>query len=561
MNGSLSSAGALRAGPAAFGWTAVGRSCAEALLLLAVALSVRIAWLDAVPHIDELYHLLAAEGWLRHGEPRIAQGSYDRALLYTILTALAVDTLGPSLQAARASSVLFGLGLVLALFLWCRRTAGPVAAWTAGLLLALTPIAVEISQLTRFYALHALAFWIAAVCVFRLATAEDSLAVKAIVAAAALACGLLAWHLQMLTIVGGAGLGLWLGIVAAPHLLDWLRAGGPGRRVVVPATAVVAVGLGGLILIRSGLLELAWEQLRHAPMWAVVFQDHYHFYHVRLIQAFPLFWPVTGFLALAALSFRPQAASFCLCLFGVAFVVASLGGMKAERYLYYALPFLFALWGIGLAVLFERLRAGALRLAEAAAASSVPFLPTGIGRGALLGAALLFAVIASGAPAQLLFHLARSKAPDDPGRLTPGWAAAAHELRPWLESADVVVTSNELAALWWLGRADVVVNASRISELRHGEAHVVDPRTGFAIISSPDAVRRVVTCHREGLVIVAERDQGGAGVPRETEQAIAAASTRLDLPGLERLRVYHWKHAEFTPSASCAPLSEPAGRA
>src|SRR5918992_793088 len=108
----------------------------EPLLLCSLALAVRLAWLHADLHIDELYHLLAARGWSESGIPRIGEGVYDRAFLFTALIGWWQEIFGAGVLVARLPSVIAGTALVLAVFLWTRRVAGPLAAWVAGLLLA-----------------------------------------------------------------------------------------------------------------------------------------------------------------------------------------------------------------------------------------------------------------------------------------------------------------------------------------------------------------------------------------------------------------------------------------
>ena len=43
--------------------------------------------IDRFPHPDELYHILAARGLLESGEPRIAEGVYERVFAHTWLIA------------------------------------------------------------------------------------------------------------------------------------------------------------------------------------------------------------------------------------------------------------------------------------------------------------------------------------------------------------------------------------------------------------------------------------------------------------------------------------------
>lgn len=513
----------------------------EILLLAALAFAVRLAWLDADLHIDELYHLLAAQGWNEEGAPRIGGGVYERAFLFTALIAWTQDLFGHSVLAARLPSVLTGTALVLALFLWTRQVAGSLAAWVAGLLLAFSPLAVELSQLVRFYALHALLFWLAAICAWRASAPALPMASRLAPAALGLLCAVAAAHLQLLTLIGFAGIGLWLAGLLAPRLWSWLQ--GQGLRGAALGLALAFLGALALAaLLQSGLAEQLLQRYRWTPLWAQQYQNQIHFYHGRLAEQYPALWPLTAFAAIAALAWRSRAAAFCATIFGTAFVAASFAGMKDDRYLFFALPFLFALWGIGVAAIWQPLAAATLELAARALAATAPWLRPRGARLALVGGAFVFMLSASGAPARLAFDLARQQLPEGPGRITSDWRAAPAALAPWLERADIVVTSNEMAALFHLGRADVLISGTRLSEVGDGLEFSRDPRTGVPVISEPASFLAVVACHADGLVILSERDLAfGWAVGETMLGAITSATTELNPSHLPELSVFWWQ--------------------
>lgn len=513
----------------------------ELLLLGALALAVRLAWLGADLHIDELYHLLAARGWNEQGVPAIGTGVYDRALLFTALVGWSLETLGGSVLAARLPSVLAGTALVLVLFLWTRRVAGPVAAWAAGLLLAFSPLAVELSQLARFYALHALLFWLAAVCAWRASAVAVPTATRLALTALGLLCALLAGHLQLLTLIGFAGIGLWLAGLLAPRLWSWLC--GQGVQGALLGLGLALLGTGSLaVLLQSGVAEQLLERYRWTPLWAQQYHNQVHFYHVRLGEQYPVLWPLTAFAGLAALAWRPRAAAFCATIFGTALLTASFAGMKDDRYLFFALPFLFALWGIGLAATWRQLAGASLDLADRALAWAGPWLRTPRMRFAIVGGAVAFMLSASGAPAKLAFDLARHRLPDGTGRVTSDWREAATALAPWLGRADVVITSDEMAALHHLGRADVLLSATRLSEVGDGRQFSRDPRTGVVIISEAASFRALLACHASGLVILSRRDLASDwAVGEDTLQTIGATVTRLEFSRLAELSIFWWQ--------------------
>lgn len=537
----------LRAGAAPV--TSAPAAWLEPLLLGTFALALRLLWLHADLHIDELYHLLAAQGWIETGTPRIAEGVYDRAFLFTALIGWCLDAFGHNVAVARAPALVFGTVLVVAVFVWTRAVAGSLAAWVAGLLLAFSPIAVELSQLTRFYTLHALLFWLAAICAYHAAGSGVVPRSRLGIGALGMLCALLAVHLQLLSLVGLAGVGLWLAGLLAPKVWLWLRA----RGQIGLAVALGAIFLGAAALalaVAAGLDQQLWQRYRGTPLWAQEFQNQAHFYHVRLAQQYPVLWPLTAFAALAALGYRPRAAAFCATVFGVAFLAASFAGMKDDRYLFFALPFLFALWGMAFAAVFKPLAGGLLALIDRARAHAAPWLPAPPVRYATLAACLLFTLSASGAPARLAFDLAKGELPHGPGRVSPDWAAARVALGPWRERADVVVASNELAALYHLGRADALISGTRLSEIGDGDEFSRDSRTGVAVISAPTSLRSLVACRADGLVILSERDLAFDWAIRpETLAAVTATTTPLALPGLEELLVFQWQ----TPAAARRP--------
>ena len=93
--------------------------------------------------------------------------------------------------------------------------------------------------------------------------------------------------------------------------------------------------------------------LAHLPLHAAVrrskYRNQFWFYAEWLFLYYPLPFLLILPLALLALAAWPRPASLAACVFAVGFALNSFGGMKGLRYLVYALPFLFALWGMGLA--------------------------------------------------------------------------------------------------------------------------------------------------------------------------------------------------------------------
>ena len=81
----------------------------------------------------------------------------------------------------------------------------------------------------------------------------------------------------------------------------------------------------------------------------------------------------------------------------------------------------------------------------------------------LLAGALGFLLLANAATIRTVALLADVTVPPEQPRTN--WPAAREALEPWLERADIVVTTEELGHLYFLGRYDVRFSPSKLGEL------------------------------------------------------------------------------------------------
>ena len=88
-------------------------------------------------------------------------------------------------------------------------------------------------------------------------------------------------------------------------------------------------------------------------------------------QRLAVFWSLFPIACGVAVRRYPRPTLFCVSLFGVAFVVHSLAAFKAERYLYYAMPAFFCVWGMAAPTMLAWLR----RTAGAFAREVLPRTP------------------------------------------------------------------------------------------------------------------------------------------------------------------------------------------
>ena len=536
------------------------RTAATAGVVALIALAVRLAQLDHAPFIDEMNHVLAARSLLEDGDLAILDGRpYGRAWLFTYLVAALYRVLGVGLEIGRLPAVIGGVLLVCLFFIWLRRVGGAVAGWVAALLLCFAPISIYLSQWVRFYTLHALFFWIFVLSVYRL-TEGGKRALWIGVGATAL---LIALHLQETTLVGLGGLSAWLAVLYVPSLLrGWWRS--PRRTWIgVAAAAMALTGLG--VVFATGVVESTLARFGVVDDWAASRAGNVRFYHQLLEDQYGLLWALWPVAFLVALTRAPRSASLFGAIFAVALVFHSLAAWKSERYLFYALPGMLAVWGLAVAAfvpwLTERLRDLLARIP-----GPIPGRLTGIGVSAALVLVGLFA--AAGVDA---FRLSREMMlrPDaewetPAGHLGewyrgwPDWASARNLLAPVSDSAAVMISSNDLSALFYLDRVDYVLSAGRLMQFDGSRSleFALDWKTGRPVISAVESIDLIMDCQPSGLIVVEEHVWGwSGGVPDSTAAFIASQTDEVPLPPEVGLLAFRWRNPVTASDSLCARLS------
>ena len=510
---------------ARFSWLAVAAALLGALLLAALTRAV----IEHPPMYDELLHMLSARGVLETGEPRIADGHYTRAELFTRLVALSYAFFGDTAVAARIPALLSGVLLVGLVVLWTSVRAGVVAGLAAGVFLAIMPVTVELSVFCRFYTLHGLAIFVAAVCAFEAASAPGLN--RRLLASVGLfvASILLAWHLQVTTLIA---LGAIFAGLAAVLLHDqrhrWvpLLESHPWRFAVAVAIALVA---SLALVVALGLVE----RLGHTALWAAGKADNWNYYNQRLGRALPLLWPLLPLAVVAALLRHRRIALFSLVLFGAAFLLHSVAAQKATRYLYYALPFMCILMGLGFSAAVEKARDVLTATMSRHQAWQLP---------AVLGMAVFIFGISQEGQLALRWLAAKPSSLDG----LPTYAKEASwdtrtlpELAAAAQTADRVVASAGVKALYYLDRYDYEINVSVVMETDTGQEFGRDRRTGRQVIGQAESLTEVISRPGTTLVVV-DNDKLGRwnGVPREAVDVLEQRCKDLDLPA-ERL-VHAW---------------------
>ncbi|MEM7522393.1 MAG: hypothetical protein AAF360_01250 [Pseudomonadota bacterium] len=539
----------------AAGSPSVWSTIALALPVFALALITRTGFIGLPPIYDELYQMLPAQSWRLNGDFAVLDGAYTRAAIFTKLIAFSFSVVGEEgpLAGRLIPSVLPGALLVSLIFVWTRLVIGALAGWFVLVFLLLWPNGIEVSQYVRFYALHGLVFCIGVLAIYSALAGALAMRWRAALLILAAAALFFALRLQLLTMIGVFGLGLWVAVVFLP---GWIRRF-PWIWWLIAAGVALVAGVLASGVINDQLVFL-WTTYQWQP-WPA--QQDMFFYHRNFRDNYPTFWPLFPVAALIALAAHPKAASLCLSLFTVGFILQSFGGLKGVRYLYPVMPFFFVLWAAALQAVGPVLYGGLRRMISGAAAPLAPARLVSVVTGAAVLGALFFLFAANaaferslqmtrGAPAQTLL-----------GKTRWTWPAAAEMTRPWLEEGAVVVTSEEMLAVEWLGDFDLAYNKPRFSELLYSigpdtPPFTADKRTGRPIIGEFDDLARVIACEPVGVVL---GNAGFVGGGAALNIALKAQGVGAEVEASSRggFSLVGWRRAPGEVGAECAAITPP----
>jgi hypothetical protein len=519
--------------------------------VFALAFGVRAANYQNDPITDELYHLLAAESWAADGSLAIADGEYRRAALFTMMVGLVHSLTDGSVDAIRIFCILVGSLLVATVYAWTARILGTRYAVIAAFFLALMPGAIFLSQHIRFYSLHALVYFWMAWIAFDLATTSRSLKMRAGLASLFLVLALVGIHLQITTLVGLAGIAFWILVSHAIELVGWIRQEKAKLAGAIVTGLVVAVLL---FVGRSRIVELI-DIYEGSALWNS--GDNPLFYYLLYRDQLGAFWSAAPIAFVVALVSRPKVAFFCTCIFVVAFVLQSFGGMRSERFLFYAMPFFFIIWSIAIIwfgqLLRELLVDGISRLPRPDRMPVIRRMAPAVIM-ALSAAFLFVSTPAFEASARMITGRTSTAANAVQywERYEMDWAAAAESLQALSRESDVVLVSQALHALYYLGDYDYSISATAFADVEsYGVTNTVDPRTGRPIFDDAESMLQVLSCHDSGFVIIhkpAWRNE--TRVKGELADEIERYLSPVEVPAAWGLLAFRWTES---PSGLVCP--------
>jgi hypothetical protein len=346
------------------------------------------------------------------------------------------------------------------------------------------------------------------------------------------------------------GVAVWAALALGP---PWLAKFSPRTRWSIAAVAALVGGAAIWAVIETGLAAGLVASYRFAPLHQAESRDAFWYYHWFLTIYYPTLWPLVALAVVIGLAYRSRPTAFCACVVAVGFLAHSFAAPKSMRYLTYVMPFLFVLWGIALAEVWPRM----WRFLEEVGMRTLAWLRLGrLGRPgafAVLAVVLLFTVVATGAFVRTAATMFGFVIP--PMQRTSDWPAAKDELAPWLADAAIVLTTNELSALYYLGRYDVLISRSRLSQIPDGGEFSLDPRTGRPVITTPESLALIMDCYPDGLIVAdAARWHNRLQVDYAVIGLIQARAEEVDLRAAA-MHAYFWRQPDDARRAeACARL-------
>ena len=515
----------------------------QVAVIFFLSLIIRLIGIGTTPiQADELYHLLASQSWQTNGNFKILDGEYTRAGGFTALIGVIHKLHGgdATMLAARIPSIMSGAMLCALLFTWLSKVADNKVAWVGALLFSFAHFVVTISQFARFYALHALLIFVASMAIYSVVVDCKSywrLLVAGVVV-------LFAFHLQVTTAIALVALGAWA-------LVDW--ACQPYGRSVLKnmryrSWLLVLATIG--LVIGWYFLDKFLPEFRYAPLWAEQAKDNVLYYYTDFRLKMPILSQLFPLAVIAALSRWSRPAFFCVSMFAIPMVVHSLGAMKSTRYVYYALPYFFAVWGMAMAVFLP----AAFKMVEQAISSFTDYLQMPLSDAARKGgASLLCAVVVFAASlgnpvytntfrdlgdrlkggASNISNLA-ALPPDPP------WTGQTAALKNAIGNPSILVTADDLRTITYLQSYDVLLNASVLSDVRSWQDFDVDFRTGRLMIASAEAVEKLIQCYPDGAILVPEsRWRVASGVNPQAADVIEKMA--IPSPPVTGFHIFKWQ--------------------
>jgi 4-amino-4-deoxy-L-arabinose transferase-like glycosyltransferase len=314
---------------------------------------------------DELFHIYAARSFIETGKPTLPSGfEYSRSFPFTFLVSICFEVFGESEFSARLPSVLFGCSTIILLFYIGKKFFGEPAGMAAAFIASFAVIEVVFSRETRMYSIFQFTNLLFVYLFYLFITSKNNFREKAW------------WHLQvnlkteqrtlnlvlLFSIFILAYLNLKLHMLFLVTIFTLIIVTFLFFFIMLPhyrKPLIIIALLGGVTLaiatftmdpIRS-IFKSAFKPLS----WAEGNADNIKYYRDYLTTEFPFLFGLLPISLVYLFTKKKKETLFLACLFFIPFSLHSLLPTKAERYIFYILPFMFLAQGATIAYLLKAL--------------------------------------------------------------------------------------------------------------------------------------------------------------------------------------------------------------
>ena len=240
----------------------------------------------------------------------------------------------------------------------------------------------------------------------------------------------------------------------------------------------------------------------------------------------------------------------------------SLAAQKDERYVFYILPFIAVLLGVGLTTAITGYWNWLRRALPDLLGERASFAMIGRVATALAAAGVLFAFANNPPAADVLRMLAgapKVERLDD--SWIANWPAETAALQPIVEPPTILVTSSGMKAIYYLGDYDFELNANVADETDTGRDFGIDERTGRQALSSPASVELLMSCYSDIVFVIDEsRWSRDTAVPIATSALIEMRAERLPTRPESALLAFRATNASASPSMEMCKELRPGRR-
>jgi hypothetical protein len=482
-----------------------------------------------------MYHILAAKSYNQTGELTILDGIYNRANLYTKIVSYQMKLSCDNLECARYVSMISSIILIILIIITSNYLYNSETAIVAGLLAGTCPALVEYAHTLRFYSMHALSFYIFAICTFILISKTDMIVrnkkyiMLVIYIITSLISLIISYHLQITTIIGllGIGIGLVLiNIIKIKIFIKYMYHEHKKSFIVLLVLAILTITI--VLYNMYPWIIQSYMTFNTSPPWAWVQSKNYLYYHNILSDWYPALWTLSPFFCVLSFSRWPKKTIFFLTIFAISFIIFSIAPQKDSRYIVYAIPFIIIPLSAGISVITKITLTHINNSKTSKNNYKYVYIITIIG---LITSIFLFiatqpvmnqaySVIIKNSHPSIFTNYQQSKKYD--------WGKVANILKNKNDDSYVLITSSSGKAAYYFGDYSFSLNYSEIHHTDTKKEFGLDPRTGRRVITSAESIEKILKKCKKCIIIAEKHHIDGINIPNETVKYIIKYGNKIE---------------------------------